>query len=76
LMNELDALMIRAIERDGLGITPCAGKKFSECYTGVAGSLLFWYNNASGNTRVVSFIEPEPAEPEQSSPVSSEDAPS
>jgi len=51
-MNDRDRLMIRAIQRDGLGITPC-GKKFSDCYTENDGQLVFWYNTPSGTTRSI-----------------------
>jgi len=59
-MTGLDALMVTAVQRDGLGITPCHGKKFSDyCYTeGPNGELQFWYNTPDGNTQMVSDLGP------------------
>jgi hypothetical protein len=51
---DLDAMMILAIQRDGLDITPCDGKKFSECYREHEGVLYFYYNTPDGNTRTIS----------------------
>ena len=52
-MTDRDKLLIEAIRRDGLGITPCEGRKFAESYTEIEGQLMFWYNIPRGTTRTI-----------------------
>lgn len=60
-MNSLisfDALIIRAIQRDGFGITPGDGQKFRDCYAeGPGGELLFNYTTPTGAKKVVSALD-------------------
>lgn len=47
------SMMIQAICRHGLDITPCAGRKFYECFTTTRGRLYFWFNTRDGSTHTV-----------------------
>lgn len=44
-------LVKRALDRHRI-IEPCAGRKFSECFTVVEGKLTFWYNDSAGSTHI------------------------
>jgi len=66
--EQASRMLIRAIQAHGFGIRPCAGRKFSQCYTVVGNMAVFWYNDASGSTRVVQ----EPLEPGRSPAPTSE----
>lgn len=50
-----DRMMIKAIQRDGLGITPTVGRKFSECYVyeSVIEMVVFHYNDSNHSTRAI-----------------------
>lgn len=49
-----DRMMIAALTRYGTGITPCAGKKFDECYSEpVPGTIMFYFNTVDGSTHTV-----------------------
>jgi len=51
--DQATRLLIKAIQAHGFSIRPCAGRKFSECYTIAAGRAVFWYNTPDGSTHTV-----------------------
>ncbi len=53
-------LFDRAVRRYGT-IRPCRGKSFTECFTVRDGSLQFWFNDATGNTHLLSHRMRVPA---------------
>jgi hypothetical protein len=54
-------LMERARDRYG-HIEPCRGKSFAECFLTQNGMLQFWFNDSSGNTRLL-YLEEEALNP-------------
>lgn len=48
-------LMQRARHRYG-EIQPCQGKSFAECFLTQNGTLQFWFNDSTGNTRLL-YVE-------------------
>jgi len=48
-------LMEQARSRYG-EIEPCRGRSFAECFLNQNGMLQFWFNDSSGNTRLL-YVE-------------------
>lgn len=53
-----ETLMRRARSQYG-HIEPCRGKSFAECFLRQNGMLQFWFNDSTGNTRLL-YVKEQP----------------
>lgn len=52
MLNEEERILVERARQRFHEIIPCSHKSWKECFTEVEDSLLFWFNDVTGNTHM------------------------